>query len=523
MDLILHGRYKLSRRIGKGSYGEVWEGYDTLNKIIVAIKIEDTTKNPKDLQLRYEYNVYSLIGLSKGFPKTFGYTALGNYNYMIMEPVGHSLEQLYTICSKRFTLQTVLHIADQLIERLQQLHSRYYIHRDIKPDNFAIGIGKENRNILYIIDFGLAQRYVDRNNRILPMRDKCQPTGNARYASLNNHLGCEQSRRDDLEGVAYMLIYFLTGKLPWVNACSHSKDPIQRMKIIGQIKLMTSISTICQDTPPEFETFLRSVRQLRYEEEPKYDEYRKLFRDLFRRECLRTAASLQTLEKYNIDTINKEYENHSSISNNTNDNNNNISRNQINNTNKSINSNDNDSTIPDPSHSVQDINTSNDLNDNFLINDDNAMSPITNGDCCENRNEDSDLNLKLYLNRDANMLDHINEKRKLSARSSQDHFPTVNQQNNSLLIQNDEDESKFYDNFQWDWELIEDYKPLITLEKQELFQGPIPTTSSLQKKKMNASPPILQPRIKNNPLLARKNSKFRSNYSKVAKRMSPFG
>ena len=116
MDLILHERYKLTKRIGKGSYGEVWEGYDTINQIIVAIKIEDTTKNPKELQLRYEYNVYSLIGQLVGFPTTYGFTTVGNNNYMIMEPVGYSLEQLYSICSKNFSLYIV--ILNQIILQL---------------------------------------------------------------------------------------------------------------------------------------------------------------------------------------------------------------------------------------------------------------------------------------------------------------------------------------------------------------------------------------------------------------------
>lgn len=509
MDFILHGRYKLNRKIGKGSYGEVWEGYDTTNQIVVAIKIEDA-KNQKDLQLRYEYNVYSLIGPSKGFPITYGFTTSGNYNYMIMEPVGYSLEQLYSICSKKFSLHTVLRIADQLIERLQQLHSRYYIHRDIKPDNFAIGIGKENKNKLYIIDFGLAQRYVDRNNRILPMRDKCQPTGNARYASLNNHLGCEQSRRDDLEGVAYMLIYFLTGKLPWVNACSNSKDPIQRMKIIGQIKLMTSISTICQDTPPEFETFLRSIRQLRYEDEPKYDEYRKLFRDLYRRECMK-ATSLQTIQQFSVDSIDN---NDSNIGINEKGNGNIISDNDDDI--RELSKNENDDVFLIKDHSNQNESTKTPENDIPQ-----CKEPNSNEVSSEIKNEDSDLNLKLYNNRNMSMFDQLNDKRKLSARSNQDHTSVGNQQNNSLLIQTDEESSDFYENLDWEWESVENYKPLINLEKQE--KSPIQSASSLRKKKITASPPILQPRIKVNPIMARKNSQFRSNYSKVAKRIFPFG
>lgn len=498
MDIVLHSRYKFIRKIGKGSYGEVWEGYDSINNITVAIKIENTTKNPNDLQLRHEYNVYSSIGAIEGFPTIYDFMVSGNNNFMIMQPVGHSLEQLYNICSKQFTLQTVLHIADQLIERLQQLHSHFYIHRDIKPDNFAIGLEKENRNKLYIIDFGLAQRFVDQNNRILPLRDKCQPTGNARYASLNNHLGCQQSRRDDLEGVAYMLIFFLTGSLPWINAGSASKDPIQRMKIVGQVKLMTSITTICQGTPPEFETFLRNVRRLKYEEEPHYDEYRRLFRDLYRKECIKSTSSLHA-SKSNFPNIIK--------------NDNDLIINQINN-----NADESSRLLKD---NISNNDHNNNDNDNSTIDNETRDENLNNKSPKPNRNEVSDLNLKLYLRNESNLLlDQANMKKGLSSRSGQ--FSIKNQYNVQSLPQLDDDDSQLYSNLKWDWDLIENYKPLITLEKVELSQLPLSKKSQSQKSKVNPSPPILQPRLKINPLMARKNTKFRSNYSKVPKRITQY-
>lgn len=194
-----------------------------------------------------------------------------------MELLNNNLEVSLKQCKNRFGLKTVLILFDQILERLSNLHSKGYIHRNIKPDNFMMGLG-ENRETWYLIDFVLAKKFI-KNGEIIPFKKGRQMTGPLRYASINSQLGFEQSRRDDLESLGYMMIFFLKGDLPWQNI--QAKDIDEKYKMVMKSKLATTINSLAKGLPDEFKDYMNYVKWLDYETEPDYEKLRNMFKRLF--------------------------------------------------------------------------------------------------------------------------------------------------------------------------------------------------------------------------------------------------
>lgn len=277
-EFIVGGKYKLVRKIGSGSFGDIYQGINITNGEEVAVKLE--SQKARHPQLLYESKLYKILQGGIGIPKFRWFGQERDYNVLVIDLLGPSLEDLFNFCSRKFTMKTVLMLADQMIGRIEYFHNKNFIHRDIKPDNFLMGISK-SCNKLYIIDFGLAKKFRDsRSKQHIPYREDKNLTGTARYASINAHLGIEQSRRDDMESLGYVLMYFTRTSLPWQGLKAATKK--QKYERISEKKMSTPVEVLCKGYPAEFAMYLNYCRGLRFDETPDYMYLRQLYRILFR-------------------------------------------------------------------------------------------------------------------------------------------------------------------------------------------------------------------------------------------------
>ena len=263
----------VNKQLGKGGFGQLYLGRNIKKNTFIAIKVEEQIQRS---HLTMEYQILKELQ-GDGIPEVYKLHNGHKHNYLLMQLLGKSLDKLFSDTNRKFSIKTVSQIAYQMVQRIEYVHSRGYIHRDIKPGNFLIGRNHESKKI-YIIDFGLSKKYIDKNNNHILYKEGKGLTGTARYVSLNTHYGIEQSRRDDIEGIAYNLIYFAKGKLPWQGVKTKNKK--EKHKKIMEYKEEYTAEKLCDGLPEEFPTLLKYARKLDFDEKPDYKNIKIMFKQL---------------------------------------------------------------------------------------------------------------------------------------------------------------------------------------------------------------------------------------------------
>jgi serine/threonine protein kinase len=270
-------KYTITRYISSGSFGDVFEARNKKTEELVALKIPvQTSERDGQKSLLDEARIYKQIADPEQGVANMKVTTCKEKRIIVMDLLGPSLESLVTE-HKRFGLKTIILLAMQMIDVIKYIHSRGYVHRDIKPDNFAIG--HTERKKLFCIDFGLARKYIKKNGEHIDFSDSRKFCGTARYASIAAHRFQEQGRKDDLEAIGYILVYLYRGKLPW-QGIKH-KDKKERYRLIGEKKEQLSEEELCANMPKEFCVFLKFVRGMDFDEKPPYSALKKMFVKLY--------------------------------------------------------------------------------------------------------------------------------------------------------------------------------------------------------------------------------------------------
>ena len=277
LSSLFFKKYKPIEQISQGSYSVIYEGINIENDERVAIKLESRNNSNENQILEREIFYLYLLRHTPGIVKIITTGKTKKYNILIEPLLGPTLYTLFLDHNKNFTIKDICQIAIQCITRLESVHKKGIIHCDIKPENFLIGL--RDKRIIYLIDFGLSKKYrSDRTKKHIQFTITKTMIGTARYASMNALSGLQLSRRDDLESLSYVILYFLTKKLPWQGITAKSLD--KRYKKIYEKKSELESWEKFKIIPIEIQNFVKYCRNLGFSEEPNYKLMKKFFYDL---------------------------------------------------------------------------------------------------------------------------------------------------------------------------------------------------------------------------------------------------
>ncbi|PRP82100.1 hypothetical protein PROFUN_03790 [Planoprotostelium fungivorum] len=272
--LTIKGKWKITRKIGQGAFGEIYQAKNTQSGDDVALKVEKVDIKKQVLKLEV-----AVLKKLQECPHVCRFITCGRYaefNYLAMELLGENLSELRRKQPDGcFSMGTTLKLGEQLLRVIQAMHDLGYLHRDIKPSNFAMGLGPKKRNV-FVIDFGLSRRFLLPDGEVRPPRDSTGFRGTARYASIFSHQGQDLGRRDDLWSLFYVLVEMTKGQLPWRK--------LKEKEQIGEMKQKITQAELCHGLPAEFLTFALYLQGLEFLTRPDYDYLYNLLTSMLSRE-----------------------------------------------------------------------------------------------------------------------------------------------------------------------------------------------------------------------------------------------
>ena len=307
---LIFNKYRVKNLIHSSGFADVYEGINEKENIPVALKLEKRKNNFNIL----ESEAFLLINLKGyGIPKIITYGRHGLYNVLIEELLGLSIGHIYdSYIRNKFDLKDICMIALQSLDRIEYIHSKLVIHRDIKPHNLVLG--RNDPNVIYLIDFGLSRKYrSSRTGKHIKFNNLKLTFGSLRYLSINGNKGLEQSRRDDLESLGYMLIFLATGTIPWIQYEDIEIDVVKKYLLVYKIKKNISSEKLCKGLPDEMIEYINYCKGLHFEEDPDYNHLRSLFLQILNKKNLKNDMNFsffniilnESQRNNNIESYNK--------------------------------------------------------------------------------------------------------------------------------------------------------------------------------------------------------------------------
>ena len=275
---LLFKKFQPIKAIGKGTFSTVYLSINIKTNEYVAIKAEKRTQKDLELLESEAFLLYSLRGF--GIPEVISYGRTKTHNILVMPLLGNSLLDLFIIKNEPPNISDICNASIQILDRIEWVHFNNIVYRDVKPENFLFG--KKDNDILYLIDFGLCRKYKSpkTGKHIIP-KNLGKFTGTSRYASVYAMAGNEQSRRDDIESIGYMIIFFMKKKLPWQGIKGNSyKECYHKLYLM---KKHMKLEDLCRGLPSEMIDYMNNAKSLKFDQQPNYKYLKNLFNLILRK------------------------------------------------------------------------------------------------------------------------------------------------------------------------------------------------------------------------------------------------